>query len=365
MSGTAVRSSPNMEPARAAAAGGPAVLVVVPTLNEAAHIESVLQQLSVDLPVDSAVRFVVCDGGSLDGTKAIVARIAGRDDRVSLLDNPLRRQAAAVNLAVRRYGGEFDILVRCDAHAGYPAGFISLLVQALERSQADAVVVPMDSVGDTCLRKAIAWVSDSRVGSGGALHRGGRRSGYVDHGHHAAFRMAAFVRAGGYDESFSYNEDAEFDCRQRALGARIFLDSDIRVEYVPRGSFGRLWAQYFAYGSGRSRTVRRHPGSLRLRQIAVPAHIAVSLLVLCALFWHPWLAVWPGLYALVLGAVAVSLAAKRRSLCGLLAAPAALVMHAAWAFGFAYGLAVHREARWDDRSVRPLVLDHRKVHGSS
>jgi succinoglycan biosynthesis protein ExoA len=169
--------------------------------------------------------------------------------------------------------------------------------------------------------------------------------------------MAAFVRAGGYDESFSYNEDAEFDCRQIALGGRIFLDSDIRVEYVPRGDFRRLWSQYFSYGSGRSRTVRKHPTSLRLRQIAVPAHIAVSLLIIITSFWHPWLAVWPVLYMIGLGAVAVLLAVKRRSICGLLAAPAALVMHSAWAFGFAYGLAVHRESRWDGRSVQPLVLD--------
>jgi succinoglycan biosynthesis protein ExoA len=357
MSGAVIPSNTNMEPAHTAGAGGPAVLVVVPTFNEAAHIESVLQQLSVELPVDSAVRFVVCDGGSLDGTRAIVSRIAGGDDRVLLLDNPQRRQAAAVNLAVRRYGSEFDILIRCDAHAGYPSGFISLLVRSLERSQADAVVVPMDSVGDTCLRRAIAWVSDTVVGSGGSLHRGGRHGGYVDHGHHAAFRMAAFVRAGGYDESFGYNEDAEFDCRQIALGARIYLDSDIRLQYVPRGSFRRLWSQYFSYGSGRSRTVRRHPGSLRLRQVAVPAHIGTSLLLLLSSLWYPWLAVWPGLYVLALGAAAVILAVKHRSICGLLVAPAALVMHVSWAFGFAYGLAVHREVRWDSNSVRPLVLD--------
>ena len=38
-----------------------------------------------------------------------------------------------------------------------------------------------------------------------------RKSGYVDHGHHAAFRAASFKAIGGYDETFSHNEDAEFD----------------------------------------------------------------------------------------------------------------------------------------------------------
>jgi succinoglycan biosynthesis protein ExoA len=320
-----------------------AVLVVVPALNEAAHIEAVLLQLSVDPPSGCMVRFVVCDGGSVDGTRDIVTRLMRDNAALVLLDNRRRLQGAAINLAVRSYGRDFGVLIRCDAHAVYPSGFISRLLHTLERTEADAVVVPMDSVGVTCLQRAIAWVADTPVGSGGAAHRGGTRSGFVDHGHHAAFRMASFIRAGGYDETFSHNEDAELDCRQGALGARIFLDSTIRIGYFPRDSLGRLWGQYFAYGIGRSRTVRRHPRSLRLRQFAVPAHVAVSIVSLLGCAWYPWLGVWPGAYFAALLTTAGVLSVKHRSPCGLLAAPAAFVMHTAWALGFGYGLIVHQE----------------------
>jgi succinoglycan biosynthesis protein ExoA len=340
----------------------PAVLVVIPTLNEATHIEPVLLQLSLGIPLANRVRFLVCDGGSHDGTPEIVAQLARADERVALMNNSKRLQSAAVNQAVRAQGAGFDILVRCDAHSIYPPGFILKLVQALERTRADAVVVPMDSVGDTCLRKAIAWVSDTLVGSGGAAHRGGRRSGYVDHGHHAAFRMAAFVSTGGYDESFSHNEDAEFDYRQRALGARIFLDSAIRIGYVPRGTLDGLWRQYFAYGRGRSRTVRRHPASLRLRQFAVPANLTVLLLCVGVVPRHPWTAIWPALYLAVLALTACTVAAKHRSFCGLLGVPAAAIMHAAYALGFFFGLALHREARWRPSSVQALVLESGVKH---
>lgn len=325
------------------------ILVVIPTLNEARTIDGVLDALSSDLPPGVTTTFVVADGGSTDGTAERVEARSG----VTLLRNPRRIQSAAINLAARVHGGDADVLVRCDAHAVYPAGFVRRLVESLDRTGADAVVVPMDSVGHGCLQKATAWVSDTPVGSGGSAHRGGRRSGYVDHGHHAAFRMASFRRAGGYDETFTHNEDAELDCRQRAFGAKLWLDADIRLEYHPRGTFGSLWRQYAGYGRGRSRTVRRHPGSMRARQLAVPVHLALSAVALVLAAWLPWLLLWPALYLGVLAAVSVGLAVKHRSACGLLAGPAAFTMHTAWAVGFFGGLLSVRETPWQPEVAVP------------
>lgn len=326
------------------------VLIVIPTLNEDRTIDGVLSSLSQDLPAGADVQFVVADGGSTDGTVERVRRHTG----VRLLHNPARIQSAAVNLAAATFGRDADVLVRCDAHAVYPPGFVRRLVESLDATGADAVVVPMDSVGHTCLQRATAWVSDTPVGSGGSAHRGGQRSGFVDHGHHAAFRMASFRRAGGYDETFTHNEDAELDCRQRALGSKVYLDASIRLQYHPRGSFTGLWRQYFGYGRGRSRTVRRHPGSMRLRQLAVPAHVVFSLAAFALAAWAPWLMLWPALYATVLVAVSAMLAVRHRSVCGLLAGPSAFVMHTAWAFGFFAGIWSLREQPWRPESAMPL-----------
>nr|WP_206363576.1 glycosyltransferase family 2 protein [Sphingomonas crocodyli] len=222
-----------------------AILVVIPTLNEARHIAQVIADLTAEPLPEADLLFVVADGGSSDGTQDIVGRIAATRSDLLLLDNPKKLQSAAVNLAVEQYGEGRDLLIRCDAHADYPAGFLKSLVDAFDRGEADAIVVPMDSVGTTCFQRAVGWVSDSKVGSGGSAHRGGAASGYVDHGHHALFRMDSFRAAGGYDPSFTHNEDAELDCRQRALGSRIFLDADIRLRYAPRATPGKLARQYF------------------------------------------------------------------------------------------------------------------------
>jgi succinoglycan biosynthesis protein ExoA len=322
------------------------ILVVIPTLNEAHGIRAVIERLFEDLPISARVNMLVMDGGSTDGTVQIVEKLALHEPRLQVHHNPKRIQSAAVNLAVRNFGQAAQVLIRCDAHAVYPRGFVRSLVESLQKSGADAVVVPMDSTGDNCVQRAVAWVSDTPLGSGGSAHRGGRKSGFIDHGHHAAFRMASFTRAGGYDESFSHNEDAELDCRQRSLDSRIYLDADIRLGYHPRGTLGSLWRQYFGYGKGRSRTVRKHPGTIRVRQFAVPAHLGLSVLALVVAPWFPYLLGWPALYVIVLITVSVRLALQYQSFCGLLAGLAAGVMHTAWASGFWLGMLTIREARW-------------------
>lgn len=334
----------------------PATLVVIPTLNEAAHIEQVLRELAVGLSVGAPVQFVVADGGSSDGTPEIVEEMAATWPwPLFLLHNPKRLQSAAINLAVAQLGRWCSVLVRCDAHASYPPGFLQRLNASLVMHGADAVVVPMDSVGEAPWQKAVAWVSDTVVGSGGSAHRGGVRSGFVDHGHHAAFRMASFCRAGGYDETFSHNEDAELDCRQRALGSRIYLDSDIRIGYFPRDSFMGLWRQYAHYGAGRSRTIRKHPESWRLRQLAVPANFVAQTLAIALGFVSPLCWVLPLTYLSAIAATTLALLVRHRSAEALLAFPVALVLHNAWAWGFLKGMLARREARWTPDMAQPLT----------
>ena len=346
---------PTPAPRAPARAANSRVLVVVPTLNERDHLEAVLRSLLAERADFRAFQLAVVDGGSTDGTQDIARRWARVHPEIRVLDNPQRLQSAAVNLAARRLGAQADVLIRCDAHASYPSRYCHLLIESLQRNDADAVVVPMDSSGEGAIQRAVAMASNSPIGTGGSAHRGGRQSGFVDHGHHAAFRMAAFARAGGYDETFSHNEDAELDCRQRKLGSRIYLDAQIRIGYRPRSTFRGLWSQYFKYGSGRARTVRRHPGSLRLRQLAVPLNLLLLLVALGASPWFPVALAWPAVYLGVLAGVSVGLAVRSGSVAALLAGPAAVVMHTAWGCGFLSTLVMTLGSpSWRPDKVAPL-----------
>ncbi|MEL6955523.1 MAG: glycosyltransferase family 2 protein [Pseudomonadota bacterium] len=314
-----------------AAAGD--IIVAIPVLNEIDHIEACLDSLLVGDDRLGEISFVIADGGSTDGTRDILEALAERHTNVSWIDNPKKLQSAAVN-AVAARAPDKSILVRCDAHSIYPPGYVTQVADALVRRRVASLVVPMDAVGETCFQKANAWVVDTPLGSGGSAHRGGASSKFVDHGHHAGFDLSVFRAIGGYDETFSHNEDAEYDTRVAGAGGRIFLDADIRLQYLPRPTPASLARQYFNYGKGRARTIAKHKVRPRLRQMFPVLNLfgLVASLLISPLM--PIALIYPAFYFGALAAASVWLTLKHRSVCGLLAGPAAAIMHISWALGF-------------------------------
>jgi len=314
--------------------GGPQVLTVIPCLNEAEHIGPLVACLLAD-PVNR--RIVVADGGSTDGTRAIVARVAKTEPRVVLLENPARIQSAGVNRAVARFGGDATWLARIDAHALYPEDYVSRLLATAEAQSVDAVVVGMvtrtPQGADSGFARGVAAAQNSRLGTGGAAHRTGAKAGLVEHGHHALMRIATFKAAGGYCETMPCNEDAELDLRMIGQGARIWLASDVPVTYFPRGTAKGLFRQYFRYGAGRATTVRRHRRPLKLRQ-ALPLAIAPACALALAAPVAPVLAL-PALgWALLCQGWGLALAVRERRADTLWAGTAAMIMHLAWSAGY-------------------------------
>ena len=309
----------------------PSILIVIPCLNEAAALPGVVARVLQDGLQD--LRLVVVDGGSTDGSVEIVQTLAGHDRRVRLLRNPKRLQSAGVNLAARECGDGVTWMVRVDAHAGYPADYVSTLVDEAGRTGAASVVVAMETHGEAWFQRAVAAAQNSRLGTGGSAHRGAGREGWVDHGHHALFRIAEFLAVGGYDETFSHNEDAELDIRLGRAGGKIWLTNRAPIRYYPRATAEALARQYFRYGKGRARTVLKHRTRLKVRQ-ALPLAVAPALVLGLAapVFWPlgipavVWLSGVLG-YGLASGAA-------RRDPAVMMAGVAAAIMHSAWSAGF-------------------------------
>jgi succinoglycan biosynthesis protein ExoA len=309
------------------------VLVVIPCLNEERHLEKLVLDLVAScrkLPM----RIVIADGGSEDRTWQIGQELASRYSNVLLMSNPRRLQAAAINLAVEAYGNDAGFLIRMDAHAGYPPDYCQILIQEAERTNASSVVVAMKTVGGGWFERAVAAAQNSRLGNGGSAHRiAGQGGMWTDHGHHALMRVEAFRRAGGYDESFSHNEDAELDMRLRRAGFNIWLTGKTSLIYYPRSSPAALFRQYVRYGAGRARTVLKHRARPKLRQLASAGVLPAVLLALAGpLFWPAVLplAVWMGF---CLGG-GIMLGIKARNTHMAAAGPVAMIMHLAWSLGF-------------------------------
>ena len=322
-------------------------LIVIPCLNEQRFIGGLLKQLLADEAlVDPLI--VVADGGSRDASRSIVQALAREAPQIRLLDNPARLQSAGVNLAARLYGQDRPWLIRIDAHATYPDGYASALVEQALSREAASIVVAMDTVGAPGFQRGVAIAQTSALGTGGSAHRVAGATGWVDHGHHALFSTPAFLASGGYDESFSHNEDAELDLRLAQAGGKIWLTDQPRVTYYPRDNPAALWRQYFAYGRGRMRTVLKHRARLRPRQ-TLPLLVAPALVLAAVSPWFGLAAAPATLWAIACLGFGLLLAVRRRDPWGVLAGPAAMIMHAAWSFGawrqrLTHGFAVHAPA---------------------
>jgi succinoglycan biosynthesis protein ExoA len=308
------------------------VMAVIPCLDEADHIGAVIGRLS-PAAERLGMQILVVDGGSRDGTQAIVEGMAASNRRLLLLRNDKRIQSAAINMAVERFGDRFRSFIRIDAHGDYPDAYCDRLVEEAEATGADAVVVSMLTRGVGAFQKATAAAQNSRLGNGASAHRVGAAGSWTDHGHHALIRVEPFRAVGGYDESFSHNEDAELDYRLGAAGYRIWLTEKTYMVYYPRASVASLFRQYLGYGRGRARNILKHRAVPKVRQMlplmVAPVVAGTSLALL------NWAALLPaGLWAGTCIGYGAWMAIRRRDPYGPLAGLSAMVMHLAWSAGF-------------------------------
>ena len=304
----------------------------------ARSLDAVLRQ---DYPADR-LEILVADGASDDATRAIVAGLAGAE-RVRVLSNPRRTQAAGLNLAIATALGE--IVVRVDGHTIVAPDYVRQCVRTLCETGAACVggsMIPA-AAGNTPTGAAIAHATTSRFGVPSAF-RVSSRAGLADSVYLGAWPREVLGRVDPFDESLPANEDYELSYRLRAAGGTVYLSPAIRSTYFGRQTLGALARQYFTYGRGKAAVLRKHPRSLRLRQLVAPAFVAfVALGALAAPLNVPVRLLWLGVLALYLALAAAASAPllPRHGVIGLTRAIAAFaVLHVSWGLGFWLGLVV-------------------------
>ncbi|HEX7098357.1 MAG TPA: glycosyltransferase family 2 protein [Acidimicrobiia bacterium] len=308
----------------------PRVSVIIPAREAAATIADAVTSALAQQAVDEVV-VAAAD----PATRSAVERID--DPRVRVVGNPEGTTPAALNRALRHSTG--DIVVRCDAHSVLPPGYVARAVELLESTGAANVGGRQVPRGTAPFERAVAMAMVSPVGAGDARYRLGGRPGPTDTVYLGVFRRSELEAVGGFDETLERNQDYELNWRLRQKGGVVWFDPELAVEYRPRSSPKALWRQYFDYGYWKRIVLRRHPGSLRWRQLAAPA-LVVGLGVSAALALFDWrkAAMLPAVYAATTAGAGVADLVRRRDPAALLEPAALWVMHLAWGSGFIAGL---------------------------
>jgi GT2 family glycosyltransferase len=274
----------------------PYVTVIIPMYNERVHISKCLQTLiEQDYPVDR-IEVLVVDGISDDGSRDIVLELARKHDFICLLNNPRRTTAAAMNIGIQNARG--DVIIILGGHSFVANDFISQNAAYLSKTGAACVGGPIHSIAQSFPGRVISLAMSSPFGVGNALFRYSQKEQYVDTVAFGAYRRQVFDEIGLFDEELVYNEDDEFNYRLRKHGGKIFLTPAIRSFYHTRTSLRQLWKQYYRYGFGKVKVIRKHPTAASIRHF-VP-FIFVSTLLVGGLLgaFNPVL-LWPFLSVLV------------------------------------------------------------------
>ena len=160
----------------------------------------------------------------------------------------------------------------------------------------------------------------------------------VDHVGTGMYRREVLLRVGGFDPSLPVNEDFELDHRIRRAGGLIRLEPRATFTSFSRGTPQALVRQMWRYGFYKARTLVLHPDSLKARQLAPPALVA---LVVTTLIVRPTaalglIAAYAGL-AGAAGAVVAGRSGESRAR-GAVVLP---LVHLTWGAGLWAGLVRH------------------------
>lgn len=308
----------------------PAVSVILPVLNEEAHLaDSVQAILSQDYHGNFEV--ILALGPSRDHTNEIAAALADRDARVKLIENPTGKTAAGLNLAIT--ASQNPVIVRVDGHAEIPRNYLSLAVEILRETGAVNVGGVMAAEGITNFEKAVARAMRSPLGVGASRFHTGGSAGEVDTVYLGSFRRDAINQVGGFDERYTRAQDWELNFRLRKNGGLIYFDPRLQVTYRPRPNLRKLAKQYFQYGTWRRVVSRSHSGTINLRYLAPPLTLLGTLIsVFFGALIHPLFYVPAIVYGVFVVVSAGLISRTFREFLSLLAIIP--TMHFAWGAGF-------------------------------
>jgi glycosyltransferase involved in cell wall biosynthesis len=213
------------------------VSVVTTVLNEAESLPWLLDSLAAQTRSPDEV--LICDGGSTDGTLALLE--AERRLPLRLIRRLGTNISQGRNAAIGIAAG--DIIAVTDSGVRLSPQWLERIVAPLEDRGVQAVAgffrPDPQTVFETAMGAAVLpelrEIDPTR---------------FLPSSRSVAFRKSAWAAVGGYPEWLDYCEDLVFDFRLRARCGPFAFVPEALVYFRPRHSLGAFLWQYYCYARG-------------------------------------------------------------------------------------------------------------------
>ena len=264
------------------------VSVIATVLNEKSAIERLLA--SLDRQTRRPDEIVIADGGSTDGTLAILESWTSSESLpLRVLETPGANISEGRNAAISAATG--DLIASTDAGVRLEDDWLEELAASFEDEQ---------------MGPAVAVVSGWFVPDPQSLFEAAMSATvlpqlcnvnpetFLPSSRSVAFRKAAWEASGGYPEWLDYCEDLIFDLRLRDLYGSFAFAPDAVVHFRPRGTLKAFFRQYYQYARGDGKAdLWRKRHAIRYLTYLVLGPLLVALALLHSPWW--WLALLAGL----------------------------------------------------------------------
>ena len=226
------------------------VSVVVTVRDEEASIGALLASLAAQ--GRQADEIVIVDGGSTDGTPAILAVWAARLP-LRVLVRPGANISAGRNAGIAAARGA--IVAVTDAGVRLAPGWLAALLAPFEADPTVQVVggffAPDPQTPFEAALGATTLPTRADV----------RPATFLPSSRSLALRRTAWEGVGGYPEWLDYCEDLIFDLKLREASGPFAFAPDALAHFRPRPTLRAFWHQYFRYARGDGKAgifARRH-----------------------------------------------------------------------------------------------------------
>jgi len=267
------------------------VSIIIPCRNEKNYISMCIDSfLKQSYPME-LMEIVIADGMSDDGTKDILEEYSQKYSNVRVIDNKGLSAPKGMNLGIK--SSNKDIIIIFGAHAYADKDFVKNNVEYLNKHEIGCAGGPIETVNDNKVGKAISLAMSSPFGVGNALFRYAQKETYVDTVAFGAYRREVLEQIGYFDEELVRNQDDELNYRVIKEGYKIILSPSIKSTYYGRGSYAKLWKQYYQYGFWKVRVMQKHGKPAAIRHLVPMAFVLTNILgILLGMILKPILYLW-------------------------------------------------------------------------